>query len=269
MAKVLFYVLIISRFVGFSQTIKGKVVDATSANPVSYVNVNIPGLKAYKADSLGNFEIEVPEPDQIIEFSRVDYHPLVLRFSKKLNLATVKLQPLNILLKEVVIRPSGKIQSFSMDRTNLMGEILIQSTDHIQERQFEIGKVLNFKKGGRIENFSFYILKNSYEKVVVRMNVYRLIDGSPVPIVEAPHITKEIMNMENGWIKLECPEMPIIDGKVLLTYEFLDFYPKEGALSFSVKPRPFSPSFIRSKAESEWKHYPIAFPYSAEVWFPD
>jgi hypothetical protein len=119
----------------YGQVINGKVIDSSNSKPLVYVNIGVVGTPIGTiTDENGNFSIDVTgQPlNANVRFSMIAYKPktfTIEALSKKDN--TVKLIPDTMHLKEVVVRPSGKIKDVGSIIANYTEDVYgWYSTDH-------------------------------------------------------------------------------------------------------------------------------------------
>lgn len=86
---------------------KGKVIDSANDEPLPYASVIVKGTTiGTSTDIDGNFTLEIPEKNGIIEISYVGYETYAINISLDLSgFHTVKLEPCGVNLNEIVVRP--------------------------------------------------------------------------------------------------------------------------------------------------------------------
>ena len=108
------------------QTIRGKIVDATTQAPLDYVNIALvkPNTETPTAgvvsDEKGNFLLpNVPNGKYTLKITFVGYNPIELPLSvtnKELNMGVIKLQENSKALKEVEVVAQGTQMRFDIDK---------------------------------------------------------------------------------------------------------------------------------------------------------
>lgn len=108
------------------QTIRGKIVDATTQAPLDYVNIALvkPNSETPAAgvvsDEKGNFLLpNVPNGKYTLKITFVGYNPIELPLSvtnKELNMGVIKLQENSKALKEVEVVAQGTQMRFDIDK---------------------------------------------------------------------------------------------------------------------------------------------------------
>ena len=98
-----------------AQILKGKVIDAETPKPLSFVNIGIKGTSYGTAsNSSGDFVINVPErfKNSTLQFSCIGYETKSLSVREVLRQKEVRLQPSVIPLDEVTVMPDSTLRSF-------------------------------------------------------------------------------------------------------------------------------------------------------------
>ncbi len=98
-----------------AQILKGKVIDAETPKPLSFVNIGIKGTSYGTAsNSSGDFVINVPEryKNSTLQFSCIGYETKSLSVQEVLRQKEVRLQPSVIPLDEVTVMPDSTLRSF-------------------------------------------------------------------------------------------------------------------------------------------------------------
>jgi len=96
-------------------TLKGKIIDANTSQPLSFVNIGVKGTRYGTAsNSTGNFVLNIPDKykNGIIRFSCIGYEAKERSIKELLNQQIVKLTPSVIRLNEVTIMPDSTLRSF-------------------------------------------------------------------------------------------------------------------------------------------------------------
>jgi predicted nuclease of restriction endonuclease-like RecB superfamily len=97
-------------------TLKGKVIDAETHEPLSFVNIGIKGTRYGTASNTsGSFVINVPEEykNSTLQFSCIGYETKSLSVQEVLRQKKVQLRPSVVSLDEVTVMPDSTLRSFS------------------------------------------------------------------------------------------------------------------------------------------------------------
>lgn len=98
-----------------AQSLKGKVIDAETSMPLSFVNIGIKGTRYGTAsNSSGDFVINIPEGYKYkpIQFSCTGYETKSLSVQDVLNQKEMRLKPSVVPLDEVTVMPDSTLRSF-------------------------------------------------------------------------------------------------------------------------------------------------------------
>ena len=101
-------------------TVVGKVVDKKTHAPLDYSNVRFKGnLTGVHADSLGNFKISTTQKVKALVVSYLGYltTEVPIQYGLDNKNVLVELKPLDITLKEVVVKPGKKKKHREIDTT--------------------------------------------------------------------------------------------------------------------------------------------------------
>lgn len=103
----LFFVVLISQFAFSQHTVKGKVVDKDSKEPLIGVSIiHVPTSTGTSTDLDGYFEVRIPDGKQELTFSYIGYTSLIVNISGEYDLGTIEMESEAIGLQDVTITSS-------------------------------------------------------------------------------------------------------------------------------------------------------------------
>lgn len=248
----------------FSQTeIIGKVIDAKTQSPLSYVNIGVKNKNigtVSKED--GSFIISIPSDFQndSLTFSMVGYHELSFLIKDLVSVKeiTVQLKEKTTRLKEVVITGEKLIQrKYGIKRRGT-----IHFTDGIfkKDDSFEIGQVIKLGNSiAQITSLHLHINSSRSDSANFRINFYRYDADHTIP--KERIIEKSILQrhpIREGWLKFDLSGYNILlKGDVLAAIEFIPDSKKDSKqIFYEVKLGGSSKSFFRKTSLGQWTRPP-------------
>lgn len=96
-------------------TLKGKIVDTNTLQPLSFVNIGVKGTRYGTAsNSTGDFVLNIPDKYEngIVRFSCIGYEAKEMSIKELINQPVVKLTTSVIRLEEVTIIPDSTLRTF-------------------------------------------------------------------------------------------------------------------------------------------------------------
>lgn len=168
----------------FGQKISGKVADE-AGNGIGYVNVGIMNsATGVVSDSRGYFTLTLPDsisPAAEITFSHISYVPQSIGVSGIRDIVSsgndleIILIPANYAIEEVTVF-GGKRKEQKYTRKGIfipMGVAVAKGMGS------EVGSIIGVKGEILLSRIDFRTLKNTYDKTLVRINVYRIDSDLP------------------------------------------------------------------------------------------
>jgi len=239
----------------------GKIIDTSTNEGLSYVNIGIVGKNVGTVSDLdGNFEIPLKSiyDKDILKISMIGYKSLEYsvadfkyQLTKKLD---ILLTPQITELQEVTIFSTKFTQEKVLgNKTTSQAMSGGFETDKLGN---EVGLVIKLKKSpSYIKSFHASIVENSYGTVKFRLNFYNL-DKKKMPnqsiLNENIIVTTE---MKNGILSVDLTEYNIIvEDDFIVTLEWIEDYGKDG-LYFSAGLFG-SPVIARETSQGDWKKVP-------------
>jgi hypothetical protein len=98
-----------------AQTLKGRVIDAKTSKPLSFVNIGVKGARYGTArNSAGTFVLNVPEQhkNEVLQFSCIGFETKEVPVHKLSSQPIIRLQPSVVPLDEVTVMPDSTLRSF-------------------------------------------------------------------------------------------------------------------------------------------------------------
>ena len=97
---------------GFAQqTIKGKVIDSTSEEPLSYTSIAVPNSSTgTMTNAIGEFELQLKEGQSEIQISYIGYLDTIVRINAVERYYEVELKAYEYQLSEIIVRPLSPLE---------------------------------------------------------------------------------------------------------------------------------------------------------------
>ena len=248
-----------------AQTLSGTVTDKETREPIAFASVGVTGSGAgtlSKRD--GTYSVKLGAetgPADTVKFYMIGYESLdipvsELPASSQLN---VSLAPKSYDAGKVTIKPASyKRRVLGNEIEN---SIVTAALDTITGSAFELGILLNFKKEALLEKFSMKVRESSFERLLLRLNVYRKTGEA-----QFENILSEPIYIELG--KIPRPKMIEVDltpydiyveGDTLVAIEHIEDT-LTGQLYFQASFTG-SACYSRKGLGSEWKKNPVKIPF--------
>ena len=229
MKKILFFLIFfVMPGTAFTQAITGTVTDRETGEPIGYASIGVTGSGAGAVSRRdGTYSIrtggEATAADTL-KFYMIGYEPLDIALSELSGSATlnVALVPKSYDAGKVTVKPvSYKRRVYGNEiESSLIGVGL----DTAKGSAFELGTLLNFKREALLEKFSMKVDKSSFEKIILRLNVYRRTGE-----LEFENVLTEPIYIELGEIPrpktVEIDLTPYniyVDGETLVSIEHIE-----------------------------------------------
>ena len=123
---IIFLMFMIQASAAFSQSIEGKIVDASTQEALSYANVAVMNARdsslitGTASDEEGRFAVAVPEGDLFVRISRIGYEPYISAVTSR-YMGIIKLSPSKDMLSEVVV--TGNVKMFRMSGEGITADV--------------------------------------------------------------------------------------------------------------------------------------------------
>jgi hypothetical protein len=223
--------LLLNIFICFSihcQSISGTITDSASGKPIAYANIELlnSSTRAITNED-GTFFLKLTEyqKNPEIRVSMIGYKTIQKSFTEHLqHNVEITLVPVQIPLKEIIVKPSGKIKkmgnshySRTAKTTGWTGtESLIGD---------ERGIVLDIgKEPVELRKFFVHISSQSYDSCMFRLHIRNIKDNYPSEELLYENIYLTITE-ESGWNTFDLKNYNIIlKDKILISLEYIKAY---------------------------------------------
>lgn len=210
------------------QTISGTVTDSATGKPIAYANIELlnSSTRAITNED-GSFLLKLTEYQKNAEIrvSMIGYKTIQKSFAEHLQQnVEISLVPVQIPLKEIIVKPSGKIKkignshySRTAKTTGWTGtESLIGDERGIL---LDIGK-----EPVQLRKFFVHIYNQSYDSCMFRLHIRNIKDNHPDEELLYENIYLTITK-EYGWNTLDLRNYNIIlKDKILISLEYIKAY---------------------------------------------
>lgn len=256
----LILVLLIGSKIFAQNSILGLVTDAESTKPVPYVSIGI----INKADGTvstinGSYQINLDaliSDADTLKFSSIGYK------SKAFLVADVKKLLKNGALNVSLERSVQELKQVDVSNRPVKVKILGY---HTESKLFGVGFGSNSMgaQGGvripikhpntNIESFSFYVIKNVFEQLTFRLNVYEMIDGKPGNSILNGNIIFKVGDKQTGVITVDLAAYNIVvDKDILVAVEWIESKPVTTTGTIAVAAVLFGSSYFKQASQYFW-----------------
>ncbi len=254
--------LLCCQFSLHSQTIlRGRLLDAETREPVGYVSIGIPGSSTGTvAAPDGSFELVVPaDARDSVAFSCIGYARCTAALSEltAANGDDILLQPVTVLLREVVISPASetKTEVLGMEKTNTTMAVNFAINDRMnQNLGSEIGRRFKIKKAAQLKKFQFFVTSN-FDTVQFRINIYSLKKGKIGDNLLKDNIIVTLTGKKKGWVEVDLLPYDVrVDQSVVVSAEWVYASKRGNYLALPIgMPRPGNKHFYKFGSQNRWK----------------
>ena len=208
-----------------AQVISGKVCDAGSGNPLEYVSIGVINTTAGTiTNELGKFSFETKglSPDATVRFSMIGFKSQafpIRELTGKENIIRLIGEP--VMLKEVVIKPSGRFRKIGTTSYTFHGGLAgWGGTDF--GKGHEIGTKIDLGKlPVIIKSLHIRLSKQSFDSSLFRLHIRDLKDNMP----DHELLNKNIiisLTKESGWEDIDLGKYNLVySGEIALTLEWV------------------------------------------------
>lgn len=266
-----FLILVITLLNAFAtfalaQTIKGKVIDAITKQPIPYATIKVKGedLGTLTIDD-GSFILDMPGNSDVsgksITVSSVGYQLLTIKLLnlQKSNLV-IYLQPASTVLNAVKIKPTQfktKVYGRTGNSTFMTTTMFTQSRlvdDNLGKEQ---AAVINIDNEVYLRNFNMYVVFNRFKTVKFRLNLYSVKNDYPDSLLNNSDVIFEV-SQKRGWVQVDLTPYNIyLQGrrKVAVAIQWLKSVKEDStsrAFSVSATLSPTHAIYFRDKTQAAW-----------------
>ncbi len=265
--------LLLSTFISFSQEAEvliSSIVIDEAEQPIAYSNIiALNKTVGTFSDENGKFNFELNNllDSDIIEFSCIGY------VTKQVSVKELKIENTKITLIESVEQLDEVVLNAKKMKTYVKGKTRINSNDMMRfsssfkasvwnEPGHEIGRrfKLGIKNTSYLEACSFYIKKNTFENVVLEVNVYNIKDDKPFQNINSSNIIVTLNNEFTGWKTVDLSDISVKED-IIITVEYIkaepDCHEQPGNcglfLPFMYPTIGTPPMYTKKGIQDEWR----------------
>jgi hypothetical protein len=241
-----------------AQPISGTVISAADKQPISYVNIGIPGKGVGTvSDENGRFEIVIDDSfdTDSVQFSMVGYESRVVSVAqlRTMGRPNIELKEKVIGLSELVIR-SRDYKTKTLGVKTKVKKLSAGFEDNLLG--YECGILMKIKKTALIRQVNINIASCSYDSLLYRLNVYEKQGNMDFEnILKEPiYITMAREGVKNEiQIDLQARDI-LVEGDFLVTLEHIKDL-GDGHLLFSVSL--IDKTYYRKTSQGAWETAPV------------
>lgn len=237
LTKLIHIVLVLISVNVFGQTVKGKVVDAKTDEPLVYVNIGVVGTASGTITNIqGDFVLDVSKHsnNSILRFSMIGYNSIEFPIRKlEDESVTVELVKSTTVLEDVVIKPPKLVEKQLGAKTD---SDLIVTGWYGVGKGFESGTKIEINRLIFVEDLNFYVSYNSFDSVLLRLHIRNIIDDKPGKELLDNNILIPV-SIESGWVKVNLQKYDLsYDKDISVSLEWLKAWgDKSGNFLLSMK----------------------------------
>lgn len=235
------------------QIIEGRVVDDETKEKLSYVNVGIQGKNlGTVTDTTGYFKLLIKEPSyDTLMFSLIGYESYAMAIHDLMNTKSVniRLRQKAYQLKEVVVSSKKYKYEVLGNQDKSKHRKLGIGQDQLGS---ELGTVIKVKNiPAYLESAKFYIVKNDYGKIRLRLNIYALKNDNPSESILNKPIYVET-DLKSGLWSIDLAEFNlVVNDDFFISLEHIQDMGYQGLyFSFGFDN---SASFVKAASQADWK----------------
>ncbi len=233
----------------FGQTIKGKVVDENTGQPLEYASIGIVNTQCGTiTNEKGEFTFTAKEikDTNTVRFSMIGYEAQSFNIKKLIDTENIiKLKQKSVEIAEVIVKPGGKPRI--VGTTNRSMHRICGWEGDKRGQGHEIGTAMDLgAQSVRLESLHVRIHKQSFDSSIFRLHIRTIKNKLP---------DKELLNNDillpvegyKGWVKFDLSKYNIVlNGEVALCLEWLKVLKLNPKKLISVNGRPKSANVLFS-----------------------
>ncbi len=222
LAKNLVIVFIVCSTAVLGQSIKGKVVDANSVEPLVYVNIGVIGTSSGTITNLqGDFLLDVSNQSEnlIIRFSMIGYLSKEYPIKELIGAYfTVELTKSTTILEDVIIKPNKLVKKRLGSKND--SNLIVVGWSGVG-KGFESGTKLIVKNPIYIENLNLYVSYSSSDSALFRLHIRSIVDNMPSEELLNTNILIPV-SVESGWVRINLEKYELYyDQDISVSLEWL------------------------------------------------
>lgn len=259
MKKILWLLLLIlPTFVLGQSVVKLQLLDSLTKQPVVFANVGVPnkGIGTVSDDN-GHFKLTIGDSllTNTIKISCIGYASKTITVKQALGKNTLLLTSSATKLNEVIVRPSKATKYKTLgNKTETKNVIAGFKSNGLGA---ELAVKINIKHNyTQIKKLRFNLVKNSFENVQFRFNVYNKdANGNPADnIVKQLILTPKISGP--GLVEFDLTPYAIYaSDDIFIALEWIKDLGDINGLMFSTKMLA-APTYVKNASQGNWKHIP-------------
>lgn len=246
----------------------GGTVTDEHGHTLAYVNIGIVGTSVGTVSGMdGSFRLYLPasvKPQDTLRFSMVGHEGrsyTVSDFESDFGVnAVVALPQVATLLAEVVVKPRfTKKKHIGMDKPGTRMAVNFAISDKPnQNLGAEIGRKFNLPKGPvQLDTFRFYVSRNNFDTVRLRLNLYLLEKGRPGGQLLDKNIVLELKPKQQGWVVVDlAAHNLVVSGDVVVAVEWIYHAGQGTSLSLPIAMPSGGVHFYKFGSQGQWKKFP-------------
>jgi hypothetical protein len=253
-----------------AQRLTGTVLDDATHAPIPFATVGVvQQALGTVADEAGRFSFDpgAAAPTAEVVVTGVGYAPVRLTVAAlrsrvtpiELHLLAVELPTARVLGRRLTERVIGRDERGGLAQLSFTSTHDEGSVDDIGR---EAGAVLRLPKGGcALETLHFYVERNDFDQLKLRLNLYRVRDGQPDSLLLPQDIRFDLTAQQAGWIAVDLRpyHLYLTERHVAATLQWLTAMPTHVEGHFISLPAAF-PSVghavvYRQKSQAQWSRF--------------
>lgn len=172
--NLLLFLIFLTNLVSYAQTLTGRVLEADTKKPISYVNIGILGKNTGTvSDSLGNFSITYKDANKndTLKFSCIGFESRILKPTDLIGKShnEISMEKIIYTLKEVVVKPLSKREIKVLGKTGYSKFMGLGSK--CTRPGASIGVLLKNKGPLRIQKVNLICSSDCKDEVLFRINL--------------------------------------------------------------------------------------------------
>jgi hypothetical protein len=248
--------------------IKGIIMEQGSNKPLPYVNIGVLGKPVGTVSNInGNYTLTIDKIylSDTLQVSLVGYSTfriIVSNFIKSDN-RDIKLSQKTILLPEIIVSNKQRTNNeiIGIKKRLNIPQISFNNDSTSNPSGFEVGLRYNTDKvGALLKDFNWYIVKNNYENIKIRLNVYAIKNDLPDTLLCNKPIYITLNRGQTGAFKVDLESYDItINGDFVVALQWVEStLPTNGKPTFRVPVRVSSVkkakrTYARKASQDKWE----------------
>jgi hypothetical protein len=250
----------------FSQmTIRGKVLDAQSGDPIPFVNMGIKRLATGSvSDEAGFYQLflENARPDDLVTISSIGYQSRELSLSALKSAPDIELQPQAYTIPNIELsakKLDGKIITIGNSKRKRILSVGFANS----QLGTEIGALLPIEKETWIKSAHFVVNRGSQDSLLFRLNIFRYENGRLGENLVRENILVPAPSRK-GLMSVDLEKYNLVtDQPILLSLQWIRAYENDGKLLITFNAQKSGARdnlFIKASSVSDFQKTSQSFP---------